>query len=488
MFDRWLRLVFIAALFLCPISLCISCAINPVSGHRQLMLLSEADETKLGRQTDAQVIKQYGIYEDAELTPYVSNLCQKLGRLSHRANLPYQCKILDSPVVNAFAVPGGYVYFTRGILASLSSEAELAGVMAHEIGHIAARHSAQQYSKAQLAQVGLGLGMIFSDTFRSLADVAQLGVGMLFMRFSRDNERQADDLGVEYSTRAGYDATQMANFFETLERMRPGSDRSGLPSWFSTHPNPVDRIGAVKRAARQWQQQLGVSRLKINRDQYLRKIDGVIFGENPQEGFVENSVFYHPALRFQVPVPSNWELKNTRILVQMTSERKDASILFAVSSARFSKQAAQEFVNKSKAVVTQSSRSTINGLPAYRLVSQHRSPKGLIRVLSYFIEKNKKVYVFHGMCLAKRFEVYGETFEGTMSGFRKLVDPSKLSVKPDRIRIRATLTAGTLRQALRSYGVPVSKLEELALLNGKRLDDHLPAQTLLKLIQKGRQE
>ena len=488
MFERCLRVIFSAVLFLCPILLGSSCAVNPVSGQRQLMLLSEADEIKLGRQTDAQVIGQYGIYDDAELTRYVSNFCQKLGTLSHRASLPYQCKILDAPVVNAFAVPGGYVYFTRGILASLNSEAELAGVMGHEIGHIAARHSAQQYSKAQFAQLGLGLGMIFSDTFRSLADAAQFGVGMLFMRFSRDNERQADDLGVEYSTRAGYDATQMAHFFETLERMRPGSDRSGLPSWFSTHPNPVDRIGMVKQRASQWQQQLGVSRLKINREQYLRKIDGLVFGEDPREGFVENSVFYHPALRLQFPVPPNWNLKNTRTLVQMTSEQKDAAILFAISSARFPKQAAQEFVNKSKAVVTESSHSTLNGLPAYRLASQHRSPKGLVRALSYFIEKDKKVYVFHGMCPAKRFEVYGATFEGTMRGFRKLADPSKLSVKPDRIRIRATRTAGTLRQALRSLGVPVNKFEEFALLNGKRLDDHLPANTLLKLVKKERQE
>ncbi len=192
------------------------------------MLLSESDEVKLGQETDPQIVKEYGIYEDRKLTAYLNGVCQHLGKISHRPNLTYHFKILDASVVNAFAVPGGYVYFTRGILATLNSEAELAGVMGHEIGHITARHSAQQYSRAQLAQIGLGVGSLLIDS-SILTGLAQLGVGMLFLRFSRDNERQADDLGVEYSSKADYDANQMADFFETLERMNPGSDRSGLP-------------------------------------------------------------------------------------------------------------------------------------------------------------------------------------------------------------------------------------------------------------------
>jgi len=207
-----------------------SCAVNPVTGRQELMLLSEPDEIQFGRQTDGQVVQEYGLYEDAKLTAYLNDICQRLGKISHRPNLTYHFKVLDVSVVNAFAVPGGYVYFTRGILASLNNEAELAAVMGHEIGHITARHSARQYSQAQLAQLGLGVGMVFAEKIPALSELAQLGVGMLFLRFSRDNERQADDLGVEYSSKVGYDATQMASFFETLERMNPGSDRSGLPS------------------------------------------------------------------------------------------------------------------------------------------------------------------------------------------------------------------------------------------------------------------
>ena len=245
-----LGLLLPALLLLCP-----SCAVNPVSGGPELMLVSEQEEMKIGRETDLQIKKEYGVYQDPKLTAYLDGLYQRLGKLSHRPHLPYQFKVVDVSVVNAFAVPGGYVYFTRGILASLNNEAELAGVMGHEIGHITARHSAQQMSRAQIAQIGLLAGMVLSDTFRVLSDAVGLGVGMLFLSFSRENERQADDLGVEYASKAGYDASQMANFFETLEKMNPGSDKTGLPSWFSTHPSPEEREKTVRARAAEWQKQ-----------------------------------------------------------------------------------------------------------------------------------------------------------------------------------------------------------------------------------------
>jgi len=391
-----------------------SCAVNPVSGERELMLLSEADEVSLGRQTDTHVVREYGVYDDPRLKSYVNDLCQRLGRLSHRPNLPYRFKVLDASVVNAFAVPGGYVYFTRGILAHLNSEAELAGVMGHEIGHITARHSAQQYSRAQLAQMGMGMGMILSDTFRGLAEWAQIGVGMLFLKFSRDNERQADDLGVEYSTRAGYDATQMAKFFETLERMGASSDRTGLPSWFSTHPNPVDRIGAIQARAKAWQQKLGPRKLKIDRDAYLKQLDGLVFGEDPRQGYVENNVFYHPALRFQFPVPSNWKLNNTPSQVQMVGKRQEAVILFSITSGSSPIEAARKFIAKTEAFVIRSDGLTVNGLSSHRLISHLDTRRGPIRLMSYFIQKNNRIFVFHGFTSQALFQRYGSLFELTM--------------------------------------------------------------------------
>ncbi|NWF94438.1 MAG: M48 family metalloprotease [Syntrophaceae bacterium] len=464
----------------------LSCAVNPVTGKQELMLLSEADEIQLGRQTDSQVVQEYGIYEDPKLTAYLNDICQRLGKVSHRPNLTYHFKLLDVSVVNAFAVPGGYVYLTRGILASLNSEAELAGVLGHEIGHIAARHSAKQYSKAQLAQIGLGVGMIFTEKAPLLSELAQLGVGMLFLRFSRDNEREADDLGVEYSIKAGYDASQLASFFETLERMNPGSDRTGLPAWFSTHPNPEDRLQAVRARAKEWGQKLGVRELKLNREPYLKTIDGLVFGEDPRQGYVLDHVFYHPGLRFQFPVPANWKLTNTPSRVQMVSEKEDAIILFSLAAGQSSGEAAKTFVSKTKASVIRSEATAVNGLSSHRLISDIQSQSGVVRVISYFIQKEKYIFAFHGLSARTVFPRYENLFDRHMRQFKELSDPKRIDVKPDRIRIRSAGVSETLEKLLRSFGVPNEKLKETALLNGRKLNEVIPANTLLKIVEKGR--
>ena len=182
----------------------LSCAVNPVTGKREFMLLSEADEIKLGQQSDPSIVQMYGVYDDEKMQKYLDDLGSKMVAVSHRSNLKFDFKLMDSPVINAFAVPGGYVYITRGIMAYMNSEAELAGVVGHEIGHVTARHSAKQYSNAQVAQLGLGLGSVLAPEFAGYAGLAAQGIGLLFLRFSRDHERQSDDLGVEYATKVGY--------------------------------------------------------------------------------------------------------------------------------------------------------------------------------------------------------------------------------------------------------------------------------------------
>lgn len=461
-----------------------SCAVNPVSGKQELMLLSESSEIDLGRQTDTEVVKEYGVLEDPKLTAYLNDFCQRLGKVSHRPQLSYRFKIVDASVVNAFAVPGGYVYFSRGILATLNSQAELAGVMGHEIGHIAARHSAKQYSRAQLAQVGLGVGSVFIDS-PVLSGLAQLGAGMLFMRFSRDNEREADDLGVEYATKAGYDSAQLAGFFETLERMNPGSDRSGLPGWFSTHPSPQDRVQVVRARAKEWREKLGLRDSKINREPYLKRIDGLLFGDDPGQGYVDGNIFYHPGLRFQFPVPTKWKLSHKPSQVQMVSEAEDAVMLLSSISGSSSRETAGEFIAKTGASVIRSDGIQVNGLSSQRVTSEIRTQKGAYRLTSYFIEKGKSVFVFHGLTSIERFQNYGPLFENTMRQFRELSDPRRIDVKPDRIRIRTSRSSGSLENALRSFGVSNEKLKEMVLLNGGNPNQILPANSLIKVVEKG---
>lgn len=461
------------------------CAVDPVSGRRELMLLSESDEVALGQRTDRDIVRRYGLYADDGLGRFVSDLGRRLGAVSHRPQIKYVFKVLDSPVVNAFAVPGGYVYMTRGILAAMNSEAELAGVLGHEIGHITARHSAEQYSRAQVAQMGLGAAMIFSETARAFADLAQFGVGMLFLKFSRDNEREADGLGVEYASRAGYDAGRLARFFQNLERMRPRSDRAGLPAWFSTHPNPEDRQGAVLRASARWRRKLGLSAARVARDAYLRRLEGLVYGEDPRQGYVASGVFYHPILRFRFPVPVKWPLRNTPEAVRMISPRKDATLTLTLAPQPSAEKAAWAFVDRVRAQVSGTWKGNVHGLPTQGLVSRLQTSKGPLQILSLFVEKGGKVFAFHGWTTPAAFRAYRPSFERTMGNFAPLTDRRRLEVRPERIRIRRARPGTPLSDAFRAKGVPQDRWEETALLNGLSLEDPVPAGGLLKIIRAG---
>jgi len=462
----------------------LSCAINPVTGKKEFMLLSTGDELALGKQTDPEIVGSYGQYPDQALDGYVSDIGQKLGALSHRPDLEYSFKVLDSPVVNAFAVPGGFVYLTRGILAYLNDEAELAGVIGHEIGHIAARHSAQQYSRAQVAQLGLGIGAMVSKTFRKYAGLAEAGMTMLFLSFSRENERQADDLGVLYSSKAGYDARQMANMFVTLERLSPEEGRDGLPAWFSTHPNPPDRIAAIRKGAQEWQAENPQSRVAVNRNEYVRRLDGLVFGEDPRHGYVADQAFYHPGMTFRFPVPSGWKVNNTASQVQIFSADKDAVILLSLAAEKSPAEAAQAFVAGTKATVGSSASVQVNGLPAHRMAADVATDQGVVRALAYFIQKDGRVFAFLGFAAQARFDTYASAFERTLGGFATLTDAARINVKPERLGIRKTARQGSLRQALQGFGVAQDKLEAHAVLNGMKLDDTLPAGTLVKTVAK----
>jgi predicted Zn-dependent protease len=448
------------------------------------MLLSEADEIKLGQQTDGEIVRMYGEYDSKELHAYIQDLGTQMVTHSHRPHLKFDFKVMDSPVINAFAVPGGYVYITRGILAHLNNEAELAGVIGHEIGHVTARHSAKQYTNMQFAQLGLGLGSVLSEEFARYAPLAAQGIGLLFLKFSRDNESQSDELGVEYSTKIGYDAREMSNFFGTLDRMRDEGGGQGLPTWFSTHPDPADRVTEIRIEADNWQKKLGSKDLKINRDVYLNEINGVVFGENPRQGFVEDNVFYHPDMKFKFPTPSGWKVTNLPTQVQILSADEKAAILFSLSSAKIPNAAAQEFISNTKATVNSQSDIRVHGFTAKKLISTLAGQSSNLKVLSYFIQKDKYIFVFHGFTDATLYGNYQSAFQITMDGFNQLTDKSKLNVKPERIRIQKVSKTMNLKQALKGFGADDEDLEKLALMNGMELNDTIAANTRIKTISK----
>jgi len=465
-----------------------SCAVNPVTGKKQLMLMSEAQEIEMGRQYDPQVISTFGQYPDDQLLQFIQAKGDEMGKLSHRPHLQYHFRILDTPVVNAFAVPGGYIYFTRGILAQFNNEAELMGVLGHEMGHITARHTVSNQSKQQLGQLLLIGGMIASEQFRDFAGYALQGMQLLFLKFSRDNEREADRLGVEYASKIQYDAQKMADFFNVLNKMNMTSDHGGIPTFLSTHPDPGDRYNAVTQQAGEWKANLGYSNWKVNENSYLQMLDGMVYGEDPRQGYVEGNVFYHPDMKFRFPVPAGWKLENSPLQVQMAPEDGRAMMVFMLAKQKSAQEAAQTTLQELNLTVLETKRETVNGLPAVAAISQQVSQnqqtgqQQAIKVMSYFIEYGGEVYVFHGVSSDVDFNSFARLFESTMKSFNRLTDASKLNVKPRRVRVKRVQQNGTLADAFRYFGVQQSQMNELALLNNLDLSDRVQSGKLLKII------
>lgn len=461
-----------------------SCAVNPVTGKRQLMFISESREIRMGEEYDPQITAAFGLYENEVLQELIEEKGKEMGKISHRPNLEYHFRILDSPVINAFAVPGGYIYFTRGILAQFNNEAEMIGVLGHEMGHITARHTASRQTKQTLGQLLLIGGMIASEEFRQYGELAMVGMQILFLSFSRADEREADMLGVEYASKIGYDAAQMADFYRVLMRMNLQSEHGGIPTWLSTHPDPGDRYEDVRRDAEIWKDSLNIEEWTVNTERYLNLIDGMVYGEDPRQGFVEDNVFYHPDLEFMFPFPLGWNLENSPLQVRMTPDEGDALMIFAFAKGNTLDEAANNTLNQLEVNVTDSRKTTVNGMPAIRVhaIQESEDQQNNLKMLSYFIDYEEKYYVFLGVSKEEDFDRFAGRFETSMTSFNRLTDPSKLNVEPERLKIIEVEHDITLIEAFRAYGVPADRREEMAFLNNMELTDQVYAGTLLKIV------
>jgi predicted Zn-dependent protease len=483
-----LNIPVIFLLFIAAVLLVISCAVNPVTGKKQIMLMSESQEIALGLSYDPQVMATFGEYPDNNIQNFVQTKGTEMGKISHRPTLVYHVKVVDSPVVNAFAIPGGYIYLTRGILAQLNNEAELMGVMGHEMGHIAARHSVSQQSKQQLAQLLLIGGMIASEKFASYAQYALQGMQLLFLKFSRDDERQADALGVEYSTKEGYDAHKMADFFNVLKKMNMAESEGGVPTFLSTHPDPGDRYNDVNTEATEWQTKLALADYKVNQDRYLQWINGIIYGEDPRQGYVEGNTFYHPELKFKFSFPTGWTLTNSPLQVTVVPSDQKALILFTMSPQKTLESAVDTTMTQYQLTLQGSKKITVNGLSAIMtqakqsVQDQSTGATSTNMVLSYFISYNNIIYVMHGVTTEADFNSYANTFNSSMSTFARLTDASKLNVKPRKVNVVKVQRTGTFSDALSYYRVSQDKQAELALLNDLELTDQVPVGKLIKII------
>ena len=305
-----------------------SCATNPVTGEKDLVLLSEDEETELGRNSHKQVMKSYSPYLDEELLKYVTELGEKLATVSHRNELIYHFTILDSPQVNAFAIPGGYIYITRGMLAYLGSEAELCGVLGHELGHITARHGVKQYSKSQVSS-------IFSTVFailvgnRSLANLSQIANAAILRGFGREAELEADRVGAEYIAKVGYDPQALQTVIGVLKNQEEfdkvlaeeeNRDPYAYHGVFATHPDNDKRLQEVIKAA---EVITSSKKLDDNKKKYLDLIEGIPFGPGEGQGSARGSNFYHAELDFKLKYPEGWKIENLPTSVLGTSSDRE---------------------------------------------------------------------------------------------------------------------------------------------------------------------
>jgi predicted Zn-dependent protease len=297
---------------------------------------------------------------------------------------------------------------------------------------------------------------------------------------------------VEYSTKIGYDAKEMAGFFKTLERQSGGGEGERIPDFLSTHPNPGDRYNDVGKLANEWKSKLNLTNAQVNRNSYLKRIEGLVYGEDPKQGYVENSVFYHPGLKFQFGIPSGWRHQNSPSQFQMAPADGKALMMLMMAQGTSLKEAANAFIQQNNLQPLDSKETTVNGLPALAVVADVKQQQGQqgqqqqqqqqIRTISYFVKYGEHIFLMLGLSATQDFNSYVNLFKSTQESFKALTDAEKLNKKPERIHIKTVSSSATLEEILKGYNADPKRLEEFAILNGMKLTDRVEAGTLIKVV------
>jgi predicted Zn-dependent protease len=456
------------------------CARNPVTGDLQLALVSEAQEIQMGQQAAQEVATTIGLVDDPALQQYVSDIGQRLAAGSERPQLPWSFAVVDDPTPNAFALPGGPIFITRGLLNLMGSEAQLATVLGHEIGHVTARHHVTQLSRTQLAQIGLGVGGILLPDLQQLGGLASAGLQLVFLSHGREAERQADDLGFAYALDTGFDVREMGMVFESLQRFGDREEQSAVPSWLLTHPAPAERIQSVEE--RLQAMTLTGEQLRIGRQPYLDQIEGLTYGSDPRNGFFRDALFLHPELRFQLTFPAQWQAQNLAQAVTALSPQQDAAIQLTLSSDGSPQAAAQRFFGQEGIQAGQTVQQPVNDLPAVLATFRAQTQQGILEGMIGFISHDGRVYQIMGYGPAQRFPANQRAVQESLLSFRALTDPDALAAQPDRLTIVRTTETMSLTEFNRRFPSAIS-IEELTVLNQlPSADTPLPGGSLVKRV------
>lgn len=469
--------MFMPGLFLLLFALvAFGCAINPVTGSYDFVLMSEEQELAIGRQGHAEIIKEYGVYDNAALQAYVQRVGEGLAAKSHRQDLVYRFTVLDSKEVNAFALPGGYIYITRGLLAYLNSEAELAAVLGHEIGHVTARHSVQQYSAAQAASIGTTLAAIFIPELRTqtMSQVVNILGTALLRGYGRSQELEADRLGAEYLARSGHPPQAMLDVIRQLKDQEildiqlakeEGREPRSYHGLFSTHPDNDTRLQEVIGYVAT-QRHPGTGR--ANREGFLELLDGLIVGDNPREGVVRGSHFYHAGLGFALRFPEGWTIKNLpdRIVAQAPYQ---AAVLQVAAEDLNKRISPREFMITRlgfKNLIAEGpiAPAQLEGYSAIATVGIAFDRREARFNVVYFQDK---AYIIAGFVKnPQTFSLYDTAFLETAQSFHPLTDEEHIYAKPLRLHIIRATEGITFRELALDSPLSAHKEEQLRLLNG----------------------
>ncbi len=455
-----------------------ACATNPVTGRRELSLISEAQEIQMGREASAGDLQRVGEVTQPEVQAMVRRIGMAMATHSERPNLPWEFHVLDDAAVNAFAYPGGFIFVTRGLLTNISSEAELAEVIGHEIGHVTAKHSVVAMSQQQLAQIGLVGASIFSSTVAKYGDLIGGGASLLFLKFGRDDELQADALGFRYSLAQGFDVRESPRVFEMLGRLSGGEGR--IPEWQSTHPDPGNRVQRAEQRIAQLAPGV-LDTTRVGRESFLKTISGLVFGENPRNGYFEGTRFLHPDLRFQLDFPTGWRVVNQPEAVIAASGDHSAQLQLVPASGTPA-QAMQSFLKQEGIAVRQSSQVTVNGLAgasaAFQVVTQEGDLEGRALAVSH----QQQTYMLLGLTVPQAAAMHGPEIDASLRSFRALTDPVALNRQPMRVELVTLDQAMTGSQFVQRYsgGVPA---EQIYIANGIEATTQLPRGMVLKRVR-----
>jgi predicted Zn-dependent protease len=451
------------------------CATNPVTGKTDVVTMSAGQEVEIGRKMHPQILQQYGRYSDEELQSYVTGIGRRIVAVSHRPDLEFTFTILDSEEVNAFALPGGYVYITRGIMAYLNSEAELVAVLGHEVGHVTARHAVRQQTGATAAGVGATLIGILTGS-GDLANVANMAGTALVRGYGRDMELEADSIGAEYLARLGYSPQAMIDVVRLLKNQemleiqiarQEGREPRVYHGVFSTHPDNDTRLKEVVDTAAKAASPANAR--PDGREAYLRHIDGLPLGPSREQGVVRGSRFYHAGLGITVAFPTGWAVQNLQREVVATSPQKDAVMrLSAIAPPPNVKPAELLSRSLSGVPLSHSESIDVNGLDGYTAIARdvalpwgNRGPARYAVVYSGGL-----AYVFTGATrLTSALSASDPVFMSSIKTFRRLKSNEFQLAEPRRIALMKA-TPQTRIEALAAKS-PIEKYpaERLRLLN-----------------------